>query len=59
MFAFWDTSEQALVALVEIGLSGRLMAERLHDFLAAHDFLDMALDHAELALLCNEEAGGV
>ena len=51
--------EQALVALVEIGLGGRLVAERLHDFLAAHDFLDMTLDHAELALLRNEEAGGV
>ena len=35
------------------------MAERLDDFLAVHDFLDMALDHAELGLLRDKEARGV
>ena len=35
------------------------MAERLDDLLAVHDFLDMALDHAELGLLRNKEARGV
>ena len=35
------------------------MAERLDDLLTVHDLLDMALDHAELGLLRNEEARGV
>ena len=35
------------------------MAERLDDLLAVHDFLDMALDHAELGLLRDKEARGV
>lgn len=51
--------EELFVALVKIGLGGRLVAECLDDLLAVHDFLDMALDHAELGLLRNEEARGV
>ena len=51
--------EELLVALVKIGLGGRLVAERLDDLLAVHDLLDMALDHAELGLLRNEETRGI
>ena len=51
--------EELFVALVKIGLGGRLVAECLDDLLAIHDFLDMALDHAELGLLRNKEARGV
>ena len=35
------------------------MAKRLDDLLTVHDLLDMTFDHAELGLLCNEEARGV
>ena len=51
--------EELFVALVKIGLGGRLVAECLDDLLTVHDFLDMALDHAELSLLCNKETRGV
>lgn len=51
--------EELFVALVKIGLGGRLVAECLDDLLAVHDFLDMTLDHAELGLLRNKETRGV
>ena len=51
--------EEFFVALIKVGLGGGLVAECLDDLLTVHDLLDMALDHAELGLLRNEEVRGV
>ena len=59
MFAFWETSKRLSLRSSKSASTGRFVAERLHDLLAVHDLLDMALDDAELALLRDEEARGV